>query len=412
MGSGVKIYTAVIVACLAGAWLVKRQHIIATVKEETSEVERRITAIRMEVPGAPAAEPGSSDSPQDESAAGFDWEAMLLWRQGGGTEREKIALREAIDGMSGEEIILALEQIAALGLGEGEKDYLAGWFFNPLASKNPQAALHFFGKRAYRDIGTAMVLAKALGKWAESEPSAACAWVDQWIAGDESKDKSLSDVNDGRVRFERELARVLFFSDPQVLEERLLKMNAEEALHLLSSLGADRLDAKDHAAFADMARKTLPEDGKLKALSRVAETLSQDLEQVSGYLQRIGATPAEEAACVQAAAAENIKKFSSEHPLTIEELDRVREWIGTAESVSTGGITGAVLGEALYWNRMSFEEAAALVMHYRQEDASDEGVVDFLKRGGCCHGQGSMELAERIADPALRENAIRHIRNH
>ena len=162
------------------------------------------------------------------------------------------------------------------------------------------------------------------------------------------------------------------------------------------------------AAFATLARDILSESRRIEVFSNHASRLARDYADVSGYLDRIDATPAEREACVEAVAGSKMNSIGHQRAVTMNEVDALREWAATNHS-DIDKVTGKALGNAINGNRMSFDEASALVLHYCEASGDDAVIRAFLASDARGFGDSARALAEKIADPAQRAAILERI---
>jgi len=252
-------------------------------------------------------------------------------------------------------------------------------------------------------------LNKALNTWAQKDLAKATDWMDRKISSGAFDDRSLVGDSAMRIVLEQALLHVLLTVDPAAAGRRLAAMTEEGAFSVLSrnTLRATRR-IDDDAAFATLARATLSETRKIELFSNEAERLSDNTAEVSEYLDRIDATPIEREACVEAAAGTRFYRISSERPVTLEDLETLREWAGTNHS-DIDRMTGKALGNAIIGCRMTFEEASALVLHYYEASGDDSVIRAFLASEARSFGDSARALAEKIADPEQRAEILEKI---
>ncbi|MEI6656361.1 MAG: hypothetical protein WCP45_16485, partial [Verrucomicrobiota bacterium] len=139
-----------------------------------------------------------------------------------------------------------------------------------------------------------------------------------------------------------------------------------------------------------------------------ASRLAKNYADVSGYLGRIDAATVEGEACVEAVAGTKMNSIASERAVTLDDVNALREWAGNNHS-DIDKVTGTALGNAINGNRMTFDEASALVLHYYEASGDDTVIRAFLASEARCFGDKARALAEKIADPGQRAEILERI---
>ena len=130
---------------------------------------------------------------------------------------------------------------------------------------------------------------------------------------------------------------------------------------------------------------------------------------VTEHLNRIQATPAERAVCVEEAAGCKIEQLSRNHKVTREDIDAMRAWATSQAPGTTDKATGIALATSTRsFNKMEFSEAAALATQYHEASGNDEVLTGFLM---ACVPEDSFKedarvLAAKIFDVKRREEIL------
>ncbi len=401
-----------VVVIIGGGWLFMQQRSISTVETQTASLEKQIAATRPQSLVPPGAAMKGSTKTKDAEDMTVDWKKILLQLSGQGDRRELTRLCKRLEGMTSGEIGAAIDEIGRLDLPAESRDQLARIFLPALAAKDPEAALNRFlkaGDSRDPDMTVTCILTKALDNWARKDLGKANAWMDRKISSGAFDSKSLVGYAPMRIQLEGVLVRGLLPSNPAAAGRRLTELTEEGAFRVLSRdyVYAFKQDADD-AAFATLTREILPESRRIEVFSKDASRLAKNYADVSGYLDRIDATPVEREACVEAVAGTKMNSIGYERAVTLDEVDALREWAGTNHS-DIDKVTGTALGNAINGNRMTFDEASALVLHYYEASGDDTVIRAFLASEARCFGDKARALAEKITDPGQRAEILERI---
>jgi hypothetical protein len=410
-----------IALAIAVVWLGSQHRSIST-------LERQSFVLRQAI--AKHSSGSAIDSPQARTTAGaktakdkqpIDWKQVAARvtdrnRSGNmGDMREMIRFQQRLLEMSKEELVAALDEIATLDLPDETRNLLEQMILGPIAEKDPEFALtRFIDRVQEQNMGFSWQLSDALRRWSEKDPSAAVAWFDKQIAAGKFDSKSLDGKSQARIQFEGGLIRVLLGSDPDAAGRRLAALPEDQRGEVLSRYSFEPVKEEDQAAFAKLVRDQMSEKSRAAPLAKQASLLvSKDgYSEVTAYLDRIQATPVERAACVEEAALTKIQRFTHEKKITREDLDAMREWVGTQAPETTGRVTGEALSRALdSRHKMEFAEAAELAVQYHEAAGNDDVLYSFLE--GWPARQNKEEarvLAARISDVNRREEVLKNLK--
>lgn len=403
---------SLVVVIIGGCWLFMQHRSISTVETETTSLEKQIATARSPSPTPPGAAKKGSRKTEDAEGRTIDWKNTLSQLSGQGDRRELTRLCKRLEGMTSREIGIAIEEIDGLELPTDSRDQLARILLPVLAAKDPEAALNRFlkaGDSRDPDMTVTSILTKALDNWARQDLGKANAWMDRKILSGAFDSKSLVGYAPMRIQLEGVLVRSLLPSNPAAAGRRLAELTEEGAFRVLSRDYAYAVKQDgDDAAFATLARGVLPESRRIEVFSNHASRLAKNYADVSGYLDRIDATPVEREACVEAVAGTKMNIIGYERAVTLDEVDALREWAGTNHS-DIDKVTGNALGNAINGNRMTFDEASALVLHYYEASGNDAVIRSFLASDARSFGDSARALAEEIADPGQRAEILERI---
>ena len=401
-----------VLAIVGGCWLLMQRRSISTVETETATLEKQIAAARPQGPARPGAAVKIPTETGDAEDGKIDWKKIVSQLSGQGEHAELTRLCKRLEGLTAGEIDAALDEIGRLDLPAEPRERLAGMLLGTLAAKDPEAALNRFVKAGdcrVPDMTVTGILTNALETWARKDLGKANAWMDRKISSGVFASNTLAGYGPMRIQLEGVLVRALLPSDPAAAGRRLAELTEDGAFRVLSRDYACAVrQNQDDAAFATLTRDILPESRRIEVFSNHASRLSKDYADVSGYLGRIDATSAEREACVEAVAESKMNSIAYDRAVTLDEVEALREWAGTNHS-DIDKVTGTALGNAINGNRMSFDEASAIVLHYYEASGDDAVIRAFLASDARSFGDSARALAEKIADPGQRAEILERI---
>lgn len=416
------IIPPVLALVLAGAWIGRQRQSISTMENESVLLQKHIAAARASGSAADAAHAkpaGPAKLAKDKEP--LDWKKIAgqfeeMQRTGGmGDMRTMIRLQQRMRSMTTEELVSSLDEIAALDLPEDARSMLEQMLIGPLVQKDPELALSRYIDRLQDDRGAmAWQLSTAVGEWAKKDPAKATAWFDQQIAAGKFDSKALDGKSQTRSQFEGALINVLLGSDPDAASRRLSAMPADQRGEVLGQYPFQQLKEENQLAFAKLVRDQLPEKDQTETLAKQASRLVGDdgYANVTGFMDRIAATPAERTACVEQAAESRIQSISYQKKVTREDLDTMREWTKIQAPDSTDSITGKALANSLQGSRkMDFSEASELALHYRETSGNDDVLTSFFDGYSARQNKDQARLlAEKITDEKRREEILKKLK--
>jgi hypothetical protein len=412
----------VIALAIAGTWLGSQHRSISTLEKE-SAVLRKAIAARSATSSAgdsPSGRPASAAKAAKDKEP-LDWKKIAAqfdeMRQSGGMGdmRTMMKFQQRLQAMTQEELVAAFDEIGSLDLPTESRQMLEQMLLGPLVQKDPELALTKFIDRIQSDEGgMSWQLASAMQEWAKKDLSAAIAWFDRQIAAGKFDSKSLDGKSRNRLQFEGGLINVLLGSDPDAAGRRLAAMPEDQRDETLSQFSFHQLKEDDQLAFAKLVRDQVPEKKQAEALAQQASRMveNDDYSKVTGFLDRINATPAERTVCVVEAAESGIRSISHRKKITREDLDTMRAWVATQAPESTGSVTGKALANASQGSRkMEFSEAAALADEYNTAAGNDEVLSAFLDGWPARQNKDQARvLAEKISDGKRREEILKKLK--
>lgn len=410
----------VVALVIAGGWIGSQRHSIATLEKESDLLRKHIAARSS---GAGDDSPHSKNAPPGKLAKDkepLDWKKIAaqfveMQNSGGmGDMRTMMRFQQRLLEMSKEELVAALDEIAALDLPAESRAMLELMLIGPLVQKDPELALtRFIDQIQVKKSGMGWQLSNAFQQWAKKDPAKASAWFDQQIAAGKFDSKSLDGKSRPRQQFEGALINVLLASDPDAAGRRLGTMPEDQRSDVLTQHQFQQLKEEDQLAFAKLVRSQVPADEQADALARQASrvVLGDGYSKVTEYLDRIDATPAERAVCAGGAAESKLTNYDDKK-VTREDLDAMREWVGSQAPQALGSITGKALGNAMQGShKMEFSEAAELAVQYNQASGNDEVLASFLESWPARKNKEQARvLAEKISDGKRREEILKRLK--
>jgi hypothetical protein len=406
---------------IAGTWLGNQRHSISSLEEQSRVLElaiasRNTNPLAENSPGTP-----SSATKPKKGEESLDWKKIAasfeeMERGGGmGDMRSQIKFQQRIQSMSKEDLIIALDEIAALDIAKKSRERLEQLLISSLGEKDPELALTRFVDRLQDEQSSiSWSLAHTLQGWAKKDPASASEWLDRQIAAGKFESKSLDGKSSTRLRFEGNLINTLLSSDPHAAERRMASLPEDQRKETLSR-SSQPLKEEDQIAFAELVRNQLPEKDQADALARRVSFMAGGDEafvKVAEFLDRIKAKPAERIACVEEAAESQIQRISYQKKVTREDLNTMREWVTGQAPTSLGNVTGKALANATQNNnKMEYSEAAALAVEYNTATGNDDVLFTFLDDYTARQNKEEARvLAEKIADPKRREEILKQLK--
>ena len=411
----------VIALILGGVWIANQRQSISTMEDASALLQKHIAAARSSSSGTdPSHSKPAAPAKYAKDKEPLDWKKIAdqfaeMQQSGGmGDMRAMVRLQQRLQAMTKEELVTALDEIAALDLPADARTMLEHMLIGPLVQKDPEFALtRYIDRLQDRSGGMGWQLANAMQEWAEKDPAKATAWFDQQIAAGKFDSKSLDGKSGSRNQFEGALINVLLGTAPDDASRRLGAMPEDQRAEVLGEYSFQQLKEDNQLAFATLVRGQLPENEQAKILAQQASRLVDDdgYAKVTGFMERIAATPAERTACVEQAAESRIQSISYQKKITREDLDTLRDWAKTQAPDSTDSITGKALANSLRNGRkMDFAAASELAVHYHEASGNDDVLSSFLDGSSSRQNKDQARvLAEKITDEKRREEILKKL---
>jgi hypothetical protein len=383
-------------------------------EQERAVLKQRLAALASGSETDAASSKAKSPDPLAKENAPIDWKKIAAQvvethqTRGGGDMRTYIRTQQKISAMSKEELVSALDEIAALDLPDESRQTLQQLLLTPLCEKNPEYALtRYFDRVDDHDRMKLSHFTAAMTGWSGKNPTAAAAWLDQQIAAGKLDSKSLDGTSRARIQFEGALIGALISSDPAAAALRLKSLPEDQRSDSLRTSRKFTED-KDQLAYANLVRSGLSEAAQAQQFTEKASMIASTggYTKITEYLDRIKATPAERAGCVEKAVDANIQYLSKKKKVTREDIDAMREWATSQAPGTTANVTGVALARSTRTNnQLEFSEAAALATQYHEADGNDEVLIGFLMAYDPRNGskEEAQVLAQKISDVKKRE---------
>ncbi len=412
----------VISLLIVGGWIGSQRQSISAMEKESVLLRKHIADVRATSqtatgPTKKSAIPGKTA--KDKEA--IDWKKlaaqMAEMQQGGGMGdmRAMMRFQQRMQPMTQEEMVAALEEIAALDVPAEVRAMLEGMIINPLLEKDPELALTRFIDRLDDDGGQMRwQLPRAMKNWAEKDPAKAQAWFDQQIAAGKFDSKALDGRSQNRIQFEGQLIGVLIGSDSETAAKRLAAMPEDQRDDIMQSGWMDSIKEDKQIAYADFIRGQLPEKEQAELIANFGNQLARGdgFTAVDAYLDRIAATPEERTATAAEVAISKIQMDSYNMPVTRENLDAMRGWVDKQAPGTADNVTGKALGSAAQGNRqMKFADAAVLAQQYDDASGRQDVLAGFLQSNVIYSNRDeARELAQKITDEKRREEILKKLK--
>jgi hypothetical protein len=402
----------VIALVIVASWFGSERRSTSLLEQKSTVLKQRLAARTSDSRPEAASLKAKSPEPLAKDKAPIDWKKVAAQRgkmriSDIGDIGDHIRLGQKLSALSKEELISALDEIATLDMPDASRLALQRMLLGPLCEKDPECALtRYFDPISAEDRSMRDHLATAMTNWAGKNPAAATAWFDQQIAAGKFDGKSLDGKSQAWMQFEGSLIRGLISTDPAAAALRLKSLPEDQRAESLQSSGS-AIKKEDQLAYANLVRGGLPEEAQTAVLTTNAAMMAweEGYTEITGYLDRIKATPAERAVCVEKAVESKILQLSQKKKVTREDIVAMREWVTSQAPGTTAKVTGVALaGATRADNKMEFSEAAALASQYHKTSGNDDVLIGFLMSHDPRSGskEEARVLAAKISDVKKR----------
>ncbi len=325
--------------------------------------------------------------------------------------RAGVDFQQELTGMTKEEMIASLDEIAALDLSAEARETLESLLLAPLIREDPQLALERFADRIGGDSSEmGWQLSSALRDWAKMNLAGATAWFDREIAAGRFDSKSLDGRSETRTLFESALMQSLLSSDPEAAGQRLAAIPEDQRREVLEQIAFPELSPQDQQIYAALVRQLVPEDERAGSFAHIASELVDEsgYDKVSNFLDAANATAEERVASATQTAESRLQTLGSEGDITRAEVDSLREWLTRQAPGKVDSITGKALAEAAQnEGKFQFAEASQLALQY----GSDDVLVAFLQSYSARSNlEEAIQLADRISNENRRAEVLKQLR--
>ena len=325
-------------------------------------------------------------------------------------------LEQLILEMDEAEITAALGEIETFNIPDSSSRELHRMLLDALSDKNPKLVCQQFIEKAIGQSATlTWPIKQAFEAWLKRDSAAANAWLDQQLAAGTLEGKSLDGKEPIRLYLQAASLYSLIASDPAAAARRMNEIPLDQRKEML--LGSHYSVAeKDHKAFADLVRSSLPQEDHSKVLgSQISLYGNQDdLKKMSDYISRIDATKEERIACMKAATLTLFTLMPRERKVTRADFDQFHQWAGSIDADSAAEVTGSALALSLMSGKnVSFDELASIASDYHEAGAGDEILIAFIEQSLANENVSkakAREVAMKITNEASREAILSQLK--
>ncbi len=397
-----------VVLLVAGSCMTGQFRSIADLENQNTRLQKKLADAERSaaVPNPPAAIKTALDKKP------VDWaevarQLKLAQSEPNALLQSTARLEAQLKAMSRDELLTALDEIAAATMPKDDRELLETRLCNDLAGPKggPKLALDRFARR-YQEGIWAWTLAAYFKSWIDKEPDQAIAWLHQHAGEMGNPDQLVS------LSFYPRLV-----TDPATASRILTALPESKRLEALRTLEAGSLsDPKRQVAWAGICRTNLPEKDRLTAIVWPAGNWSdgdgsrRNLAWVAAYMDRIQATPAEREACVLNAAEElaDHGTFDDNDSLpTAKKIEALRAWVTAQAPQLLDRATGNGLASIGRQGGAYYADAAKLALSYHAANPHDELLIPMLENDlGDEHKATARAMAERLSDAALRRKFL------
>lgn len=431
----------IVALIVAAAWLSYLRDSNSALEQSNLTLQKKIAEFRASQAfqseraktGAKSARTNPGNDPSEDEikpsedwvSTSRDWNALVLFNNNEGPRFNLTAacrrLEKLASEMSGDELVGAFTEMAALPVETEFRNYLESVMLNQLETKNPGFAFSQYIAKCQNE-GTSPVKMKDFNKWLARDPAAATAWYESQIAA-EVFDKTLDGRSPTMIPFEAAFIMSLLASDPAAAEARMNNIPPD----MLDTLGSYvwAVPKENSRAFVDLLRKSMPVEEYMAILKDNSLTeyhfrFDSDSDPKVGQknLDSLGFTPEECSTLMTQHFAEMAKyravRDKGNTP-SRERFDEDRARIQAIDPSSADRATGfalqSYLQESKTTSAQDFVEKAA--MDYHGAGAGDELLIPIIE--GSANGSipfpkdRARVLAARISDDTLREEMLQKL---
>ena len=216
------------------------------------------------------------------------------------------------------------------------------------------------------------------------------------------------------MEFEGVLTSALLGSDPKAAARRVGMLPEGQRTEVLDYIDFASLGMEAKKGYVSIVRSLLPEGERAGVFAQIAAAVAPDegYGGVDQFLAQIGATTVERGIVASETAGAVLSGIVGERPLTREDIDEMRSWLGVQSPEGVDRITGEALGLAASEDgELDFQRASEWVLGIQRESGNDGVLVAFLESfAALSHPEQALPLAESVKDPELRAGIIRRLK--
>ncbi len=400
----------VVALIVAGAWTGTKYQALSATEARNAHLQAEIAAARPVKTSAPV-KLTKVDGP-------IDWQ-KLATEGDNGPEMQRFQKR--LESMTQEEMIGALDQIAALEISKKRRGALEQTVVNPLMQIDPEWVLNRFKDHLREDRNhQTLPLIQALALWAERDLSNATAWFDAQIAAGNLDSKQLNEVSAGQPRnlFEAAIIDVLLASDPAAAARRLGAFPEKQREAVISSLTNDMsnrvlnepLTEGNHLVFANLVRSQLPVHLQVPMLADCVPYFwsVEEFPKFNAYMDVIEATPGERISCAEEFSANCIRTMGGRRDVTLDDLEALRGEFVKISPQNVDTMTARSLAMAVK-GTSAFPMVSELAVGLQETSGSDAVLATFLKIVDISNRDKELgrKLASKISDETRRAEILK-----
>ena len=354
-----------------------------------------------------------------------DWSELVMFNNNEGARFNLTAacrrLEKLASEMSGDELVKAYTEMAALPVEAEFRNYLESMMLDRLKGKNPEFAFSQYLAKCQNE-GIDPIRMGDFSKWLARDPAAATAWYESQVAG-EVFDKTLDGKSPAMIPFESAFIMSLLASDPAAAEQRLNNLPPD----LRASVGTYMWDVpkENSKDFIDMLRKSMPMEQYMAILKDNSLTeyifrfdsknVPKDIQE---NMERLGFSP-EERSTLMAQHSAEIAKYRAMRDRgnapSREKFDDLRARIQAIDPSSADQATGVALQTYLESSKTTGAQdfVEKIATDYHDSGAGDELLIPLIM--GSANGSMSYPkdrarvLATKISDDRLREEMLQEL---
>ena len=354
-----------------------------------------------------------------------DWSGLVMFNNNEGARFNLTAacrrLEKLASEMSGDELVKAYTEMAALPVEAEFRNYLESVMLDQLKGKNPEFAFsQYLAKCQNESIDP--VRMGDFSKWLARDPAAATAWYERQVAG-EVFDKTLDGKSPTMIPFESAFIMSLLASDPAAAEQRLKNLPPD----LRASVGTYVWDVPKEKSkdFIEMLRRSMPMEEYMAILKDNSLTeynfrfdSKNDPKDIRKNMDRLGFSP-EERSTLMAQHFAEVAKYGAMRDRgnepSRERFDDLRARMQAIDPSSADRATGLALQTYLENSKTTSAQdfVEKIATDYHESGAGDELLIPLIE--GSANGTISYPkararvLATKVSDDRLREEMLRKL---